>query len=195
MPIRSEIPLRIVGIDPGTENLGFSVLDLSLATASVKVSYSETVNAQRFLNDYRIEMSTHGNRTARLMALEDRVFIMLEQFQPNAICVEAPFMRKFPMAFAALTECVSYIRRAVMRFDRHMTLDEVDPPTAKMAVGMTIRRGSTKNDVAEAVSKLPLTFAEGIVLAELDEHQIDSIAVAYYRLKQFRDQIPDNSSR
>lgn len=188
-----EIPLRVVGIDPGTETLGFSVLDLSLSTGAVHVVHSETIVAQKFLSDYRIEETTHGGRTARLMALEDRVFIMLEQFQPNAICAESPFLRKFPMTFAALTECISYIRRAVMRYDRFKPLEVVDPPSAKMAVGMTIKRGATKDDVAVSVAQLPLTYEEGINLSELDEHQIDSIAVAYYQLLIYRNQIPDLS--
>ncbi|QVD49373.1 hypothetical protein LUCX_303 [Xanthomonas phage vB_XciM_LucasX] len=185
-------PFRVVGIDPGTENLGFSVLDLDLHVGRIHVAHSETILTTKMIKDYRIEEQTHGMRTARLMALEDRLFVLFELFQPNAICTESPFLGRFPQAFAALTECVSYVRRAVHRFDRYLPLEMVDPPTAKKAVGMTVKRGITKDDVKEAVRKLEITYAEGIALDALDEHQVDSIAVAYYHTLYFKSQIPDS---
>lgn len=186
----NERPFRVVGIDPGTESLGFSVLDLFLSTGEIVVTHSETILSTKILGDYRNEERIHGRLTARLMALEDRLFILYEQFQPHAVCTETPFLHRFPQAFAALTECVSYVRRALYRFDRHMPLEMVDPPTAKKAVGAKIRRGMTKDDVKIAVAKLKIQYAEGVVLDELDEHEIDAIAVAYYQTLIFRDQIP-----
>lgn len=189
-PQGTDDTFRVVGIDPGTATLGFSVLDLSLRTGQMTVAFSETQVAQKMLADYRVEEKVHGDRTAKLMALEDRLFVLFELLRPHAICTESPFLGRFPQAFAALTECVSYVRRAVCRYDRYMPLQMVDPPTAKKAVGMTVKRGITKDDVTAAVAKLPLQYAEGIVLSELDEHQVDSIAVAYYQTLIFRDQIP-----
>lgn len=183
-------PFRVVGIDPGTENLGFSVLDLSLQDGSRTVTYTETLHSQKLLSMYRVEEDVHGTRTARLMALEDRLFLLFEQWQPHAICSEAPYMGRFPQAFAALTECVSYVRRAVCRYDRYIPLDVVDPPTAKKAVGVLVKRGVTKDDVTVAIARLPLVYASGIDLSTLDEHQVDALAVAYYQSQIFRDQIP-----
>ena len=190
LPPELDAPFRVVGLDPGTENLGFSVLDLSLWTGDIKVVHSETITPQKMLSDYKTEERIHGARTARLMALEDSLFSRFELFQPHAICTESPFLGRFPQAFAALTECVSFVRRAVCRYDRYMPLEMVDPPTAKKAVGMTVKRGITKDDVKVAVEKLNIAYAEGIVLDELDEHEIDSIAVAYYQVLIFRGQIP-----
>lgn len=190
IPHETDDVFRTVGIDPGTENLGISVVDLSLRTGERTVAYSETLCTPKMLADYRVEEKVHGARTARLMALEDRLFVLFELLQPHAICTESPFLGRFPQAFAALTECVSYVRRAVCRYDRYMPLEMVDPPTAKKAVGMTVKRGITKDDVTNAVEKLTLHYAEGIVLRKLDEHQVDSIAVAYYHSQHFRNQIP-----
>ncbi len=191
MPQEADDLFRVVGIDPGTENLGISVLDLSLRTGQVTVAYSETIITQKHLADYRVEEKVHGARTARLMALEDRLFTLFELLQPHAICTESPFLGRFPQAFAALTECVSYVRRAVCRYDRYMPLEMVDPPTAKKAVGMTVKRGITKDDVTAAVRKLLIQYADGLSLDEMDEHRVDSIAVAYYHTLHFRNQIPD----
>lgn len=195
MIIHSELdrPFRVIGIDPGTENLGFSVLDLDLRNGQVSLSHSETIVSQKLLADYRNEERIHGQRTARLMSLEDRLFIIFEQYQPQAVCCESPFMHRFPQAFAALTECVSYVKRALYRYDRFKPITMVDPPTAKMSVGVTVKRGVTKEDVAAAIPKLNLHLANDILLENLDEHEIDSIAVAYYLLSIFRNQIPDLS--
>lgn len=193
MSPRSEIetPFRVVGLDPGTENFGFTVLDLYLSSGELEVRHTETIVPQKMLSDYRSEERIHGARTARLMALEDSLFNRFEIFQPHAVCTESPFLGRFPQAFAALTECVSFVRRAVCRYDRYMPLEMVDPPTAKKAVGMTVKRGITKDDVKAAILKLTkLRYAEGIDPNALDEHELDSIAVAYYQSLIFRGQIP-----
>lgn len=190
-PRQEEIPLRVVGIDPGTDTLGFAVLDLYLSTGDLTVTHVETIELQKMLIDYRHEEQVHGSRTARLVALEERLFIYFEHYQPHAICAESPFLSRFPQAFAALTECISFIRRAVMRYDRYKPLEKVDPPTAKKAVGATIRRGMTKDDVKTAIAKLPLRYADGVDLNTLDEHSVDALAVAYHQVLIFKNQIPN----
>lgn len=180
----------MVGIDPGTETLGFGVLDLNLSTGQLVVANAQTVDLQRMLSQWRQEERVHGSRTARLMALEERLFVFFEHYQPHAICAESPFLHRFPMTFAALTECVSYVRRAVFRYDRYMPLEMVDPPTAKKAVGVKVKRGVTKEAVREAIEKLDLTYAPGVDLAQMDEHSVDALAVAYHQALVYRDQIP-----
>lgn len=190
-PRQEEIPLRVVGIDPGTDTLGFAVLDLYLSTGDLQVTHAETLILQKMLTDYRHEEQIHGGRTARLVALEERLFIYFEHYQPHAICAESPFLHRFPQAFAALTECVSFIRRAVMRYDRYKPLEMVDPPTAKKAVGAAVKRGMTKDDVKTAIAKLPLLYAEGVDLDAFDEHGVDALAVAYHQALIFKNQIPN----
>lgn len=188
----AELPLRVVGIDPGTETLGFCVLDLYLSTGLLQVVNAQTVELQRMLVDWREEERIHGSRTARLMALEERLFIYFEHFQPHAICAESPFMHRFPMTFAALTECVSYVRRAVVRYDRYMPLELVDPPTAKKAVGAKVKKGMTKEAIREAIAVLGLTYAKGVSLKSMDEHSVDALAVAYHQALVYRNQIPSS---
>lgn len=187
---REDIPFRVVGIDPGTETLGFGVLDLYLTTGEVRIAHAETLDLVKLVSDFRHEEKVHGARTARLMALEERLFIYFEHYQPHAICSESPYMGRFPQAFAALTECVSFVRRAVVRYDRYMPLELVDPPTAKKAVGVVVKRGITKDDVKIALEKLALNCADGVDLQALDEHSIDALAVAYHQALVYKNQIP-----
>lgn len=94
-------------------------------------------------------------------------------------------MGRFAAAFRALTECMVFISDAVGRYDPMMLLHVVDPPTAKMAVGLVIKKGMTKDDVKKAVLALKdLENPNGIILEDLDEHSIDSIAVGYYLAKR-----------
>lgn len=191
IPTGNDLAFRVIGVDPGTENLGFSVLELDLLAGGVTVIHSETIVARKMMSDYRHEEERQGGRYARLMAIEDRLFITFSQFAPQSVCAESPFLQKrFPLAYSALTECVTTVRRALYRFDPYLSLGTVDPPTAKKAVGMVIKKGMTKDDVSVAIAKLPLTYANGIQLSKLDEHQVDSIAVAYYQLLVFKNQIP-----
>ncbi|EKD22653.1 MAG: hypothetical protein ACD_84C00020G0001, partial [uncultured bacterium] len=73
------------------------------------------------------------------------------------------------------------IRRAVMHYDIWTSLDFVDPPTVKKAVGAHGK--SQKYDVRKKVLALKeLCYNGEIPIELLDEHSIDALAVAYHRL-------------
>jgi hypothetical protein len=98
-------------------------------------------------------------------------------------------MGRFPQAFAALTECLTAIRRAVLRYDDFKPLLLVDPPTAKLAVGVK-GKGSVKDDVKQGVLSLRnLLNPDNIDIQNLDEHSIDAIAVAMSRAKFILDNL------
>lgn len=174
-------PYRVTGIDPGTDTLGVSVLDVDLTSGQVSVLDARTFVAKRCLANYRDLANVHGERMARLAAHEDNLVGYFKTWHPHSIISESPYMGKFPQAFAALTECMTAIRRAVWRYDQDLSLLEVDPPTAKKAVGAP-GRGGDKDAVKKALLQLTtLCNPNGVPLPQLDEHSIDAIAVAYTR--------------
>lgn len=181
------IPYRIVGIDPGSVTLGACVIDLDLQTRTETLVDVRTFDASKNMRDYHNLSRIHGDRCARLQIHEDSLTGYFSVFKPHAIISEAPFLGRFPQAFAALTECVTAIRRAVMRYDRFMPLHIADPMTVKSAVGVH-RMGRkdkgalSKENVHAAVMQLPLLNPGQIDLASLDEHSIDAIAVARSRI-------------
>jgi Holliday junction resolvasome RuvABC endonuclease subunit len=64
-------------------------------------------------------------------------------------------------------------------------LDLVDPPTAKKAIGA--KGNAKKEDVLRAMEKIPeLVENCETTLKDLDEHSLDSMAIAYYRLQKLR---------
>lgn len=180
------LPYRLVGLDPGSNTFGASVLDVDLATQEISLIHAETFVGESLARAYFHVINVHGNRVARLMALEEVLYNFFRDNEPHGIIAESPYLGRFPKTFAALTEAITTIRRATFRYDMFMPLLMIDPTSVKNGVGMRIVKGKTKEDVKEAVKALKdLSNPYGIDLDALDEHSIDAIAVAYYRAKTF----------
>jgi Holliday junction resolvasome RuvABC endonuclease subunit len=160
---------------------------LDLQTGQRTLIDVRTFDAARSLVHYRSAVAVHGERVARLLAHEHGLASYFSVFRPHAIASEAPYLGRFPQAYAALVECVSAIRRAVMTYDAYMPLHVVDPMTVKAAVGV-VSKGRKKSDalskenVRAAVMGLGLNNPGQIDLEALDEHSIDAIAVACSRV-------------
>lgn len=185
----SQRAYRIIGIDPGTDTLGVAVLDLDLLNGQISLVEARTFDGTQLARPYSAIAGVHGDRQARLLAHEDNLYGYFNYIQPHSVIAESPFMRKFPAAYAALTECIVHIRRGLMRYDAFMALHMVDPPTAKKAVG-AVAKGSNKDGVKTAILKLPtLLNPYRIDIAALDEHSIDAIAVGYVRAQELASKI------
>lgn len=173
-------PYRIAAIDPGTDTLGISFLDVDLLRRTLTVIDSTTYRADPRVNEQSIFWETRGGRAARLQFHRYNFAALLQQFQPDAVIAESPFMGRFPAAFEALCECRDMLRHVVYEYNPAIPFETVDPPTAKKAVGALVQKGS-KEDVQQAVLRLPdLQWALPTPIALLDEHCYDSITVGYY---------------
>lgn len=180
----------MISIDNGSNTLGLSVIDLDLKTGGLTVKYSETCNASRTSRRYDYIGEIHGDRFARFKVLKEFLKENLEHFDPDDVVVETPFMHRHPSAYAVLRETLMMITETIIDYDEHMELIGVTPMEAKRAVGAH-RYDKGKEPIREAVLALnDVYYANGIDPATLDEHCIDSVAVAYYHaqevLKRFR---------
>lgn len=167
--------------------MGVAVIDLELLTGTKTIVDVRTFDADKSLVHYRNAVNVYGERTARLLAHEHGLATYFHLYRPHAIISESPYMGRFPQAFAALTECVTAIRRAVMTYDRFMPLHMADPMTVKAAVGIVSKgrkdkAALSKENVKAAVLQQPLLNPGGFDLNALDEHSIDAIAVALSRI-------------
>ena len=93
------------------------------------------------------------------------------------------------MAYGALMEIVFAVRRAVLDYDNTQPLDTVDPPRAKKAVGAT--GNAKKPEMMASVLKLKEEFkldevTSNSTIENLDEHSIDALAIAYFKLQSLR---------
>jgi Holliday junction resolvasome RuvABC endonuclease subunit len=182
---------RIIGIDPGSTTLGFSVLEYDARTLKIIRTYALTFNAGKMkLSDLDIE--SHSERYARIYELMEALYDKFVELQPTFVICESPFMAmRRPQAYGALVEVVFAIRSALRKYDPTMSLDLIDPPSAKNAVGAA--GNAKKEQVQAALMKLlpELHFDESLSeapFAKLDEHSVDGTAIAYSRWKKLVDE-------
>jgi len=181
---------RIVGIDAGTSHLGCSLIEMDLITGEVFLIDSYTiVISPRELRRYALMEENHGTRYARLHAMCVHLEHQFQTFQPHTIICESPFLGKFANAFAALTECLLFIKNVVHAYNPYMTLEKVDPKSAKLAVDSPAN-SKDKTLVQLAITKLDwLNVPPHIDIMRLDEHSTDSIAVACFKVAQIKEWI------
>ena len=186
LPVQ-ETYFRIIAIDPGTNTLGVAVLDVCMSKGSVTLQESFTVVSNTNLRHYPNVLLAHGERYAKLYSHSEKLRALFEEWEPHAVICESPFLGRFPQAFEALVECKIMIRRALQQYEPTMSLETVDPPTAKKAVGAP-GKGGDKYAVRDAVLTLKdLTVSDSVDILSLDEHSIDAIAVGYYKVRQIQE--------
>jgi Holliday junction resolvasome RuvABC endonuclease subunit len=176
--------ISIVGIDPGTTTLGTSVLWVDLSIMKIVASQAMTIRADRLYAESWTG-SLFGDRTARVLGLEGELLYLFQGVQPFMIVSESPFISmRQPQAYGALTEAMCAIKSAVMRFDIWKPLYTIDPPRVKQGVGAP--GNADKDTVKRHVLALPdLCWSGDVPLAQLDEHSIDALAVAYTQWRNY----------
>lgn len=181
---------RTIGIDPGTNCCGFSVIDKNIITGEIYIPQVTTVYKKDLLSINHSFITLYGERQA-VIALYGNYFSMLIQaMQPNAVVCESPFFRRGNIsAFRALTEQLTTFRNTVFNWDFTVPFITVDPPSAKRAVDAT-EISKNKDPVKDGVRALCFNYHPLIHFESLDEHSIDSIAVAYSHVKNIKLNIP-----
>jgi Holliday junction resolvasome RuvABC endonuclease subunit len=176
---------HLISIDPGSNTLGFCLIEFSVVTYNIYSTQAMTfVGDKMNCNQWFAEI--HGARFSRIQQHRENLYRQFITYLPIAVVSESPFYSsRHPQAFEALLEVVAAIRQALFDYDPNMTLDLIDPPSAKKAVGAPGNAG--KDDVHNAVLRLHDLNYSGIVPLEcLDEHSIDAIAVGYSKILQYR---------
>ncbi|CAD5236141.1 hypothetical protein PP187_gp152 [Klebsiella phage vB_KvM-Eowyn] len=172
---------RIAAIDPGSDTLGFTIIDIDLRTGKIIVVYSDTYEASRqlrYLNPQYVE--SVGNMRARFECHERTLVNLFNQFKPHSVIAESAFLKKrFPHSFESLTIGLEMIRRALYQYNPTLKLKTVEPTAAKKVV---ILKGDPFNDKA-SVRRGVLAYPElhwEIDSSQLDEHAFDSVAIGIY---------------
>jgi Holliday junction resolvasome RuvABC endonuclease subunit len=174
-------PYRIMAIDPGTNTLGVCVIDVDLVRRTMSLIFVGTFHASRSVNRIVNNYNVFTERLLRIKFHEQNIVRLLYQYQPHCFIAESPYMGKFANAFESLVELKTTIRKVLWYYDPAMTLELVDPPTAKMAVGAKVFKGSKEN-VQESVIKykdLQWNLPDNTIV--IDEHGYDAIAVGVYK--------------
>lgn len=177
--------VTVIGIDPGTEKLGVAFIEFSCIDFKIyKCGALTLVGSKLPRSEWTNQM--YSDRYSRIAALEEELLNIFNDTLPLIISSESPFINvRRPAAYGALVEVVCGIRSAVHRYSPWRILSFCPPSSVKQAIGAP---GNADKDV---VKKNILTIEELVntcesILANLDEHSIDALAVAYYTLKQYR---------
>lgn len=169
----------LVGIDPGSESLGVSILSFDANFTIRRLEAATFVGSK--LPRLEDTEPIHGARHARIAAHYNNLLALLLQYQPIAVVCESPFFQAArPQAYGALTEVLVMIRSALLAYRPNLELNLIDPPTVKKSVGA--KGNADKVAVKNAIANHPVinSHYRGVVpIWELDEHSLDSIAVVY----------------
>jgi hypothetical protein len=139
------------------------------------------------MDDDDLLVQTHGHVHARVSAHGRLIVKHLERLRPSAVaCEDAFFSRRFPGAFAPLLMSINAIRAAVKEYNPFMPFTLIEPSVVKVAVGAK-GGGNNKGLVLDGIKAIKeFDVPTPTPLNKMTEHAIDSLAIAYARLKQMR---------
>jgi Holliday junction resolvasome RuvABC endonuclease subunit len=185
IPKDSPRTTRIVGIDPGSESLGFASIEFDIETGFIVKTMACTFKGSKMMKKDTWAIEVHGERASRIDALKSKLLEKFVELNPIQIVCEGAFFNNLrPNAFEVLVEVRTAIKQAISDFDCWRTIYLIDPPTVKKSVGAPGNADKVK--VKACVLALSgLSYSGETPLDMLDEHSIDAIAIAYCRYKLY----------
>lgn len=172
--------VRVMGIDPGSRTLGISITTCFPYEQLWQLDEAWTLNTELEIRRNRFRADRVGEHQVRLEAIEKEVLRALQNFYPDVVIMETPYLGRLPQSFFVLTQVMMAINRAVDAYSAAMFLNKIDPATVKKAIGVP-GNSSDKELVRKAVELLPnFENLSDRTLGSLDEHAIDAIAVSHY---------------
>lgn len=174
---------NILGIDPGTDTIGFSIITVNIDDLKIVSVTPWTEKVSRFLDEDSFEVQIHSAKYSRLRLISEKFSQVLTVYNPTVVASEAPFFNRLrPNAYAPLVETVFTLQRALHLWDDYKPLYMIDPPSVKKAVGAQAR--GDKDAVKKAIKLIK--ELEMVNFNNLDEHSIDATAVGYCELLRLR---------
>jgi Holliday junction resolvasome RuvABC endonuclease subunit len=185
MPSYGPTSIALIGIDPGSHNLGTGILNVDIRTLRIVSSSARTYAGARLgKNSFHTEL--HGDRAGRIYGHRGNLVNLFNIAHPYLVASESPFSNhQRPQVYGVLTEVVEACRSALHEYDPTKCLYMIDPPSVKNAVGAA--GNASKDIMRERVMGISeLNYEGAIPIGNLDEHSIDGLAVAYCLLSRIR---------
>ena len=176
----------IMGIDPGTNVMGYGVLGVNGKTLTPVILGA-------------IELNKVGDHYLRLVRIYERVTGIIDQYLPDELAIEAPFYGKNVQSMLKLGRAQGVAMAAALA--RQIPIAEYAPLKVKQVV--TGNGGASKEQVANMLcyilklqrEKLPTlldaTDAMAVALAHYYESSKPSVASGAKNWEQFLKQHPD----
>lgn len=153
---------RIIGIDPGTNVMGYGLLE----TDGSKVS---------LLAMGTIKLSRLDNHYVRLSRIYERVSGLIAEYSPTCMAIEAPFFGKNVQSMLKLGRAQGVAMAAAMHYGVPIT--EYAPLKIKLAV--TGVGSASKEQVAEMLKRI-LHIADEDMVPQFDATDAVGAALCHY---------------
>lgn len=148
----------IIGVDPGTNIMGYGILGVNGKTPSMIAM--GVVRLSRFESHY-----------LRLKRIYDRVVDLCSQYLPDELAIEAPFYGKNVQSMLKLGRAQGVAMAAAL--SRDIPITEYEPRKIKQAI--TGNGAASKEQVREMIKRI-LKISEENLVPELDS--TDALAAA-----------------
>lgn len=175
--------IRVLGIDPSTTNMGVSIIDVPLKRkTNLQLVYANTIFGEQVKFDIpkQFDDTSDTGVLARSYGLSRSLKDILNIYSPDVTICEDNFLGMSAGTFKQLIQAVSLLREACNNADKPCHLSYVLPNLAKATVGANFK-GTQKEDVKKGVIDYQGLDHNGIEIALLDEHSIDSMAITLYQ--------------
>lgn len=149
----------ILGIDPGTNVMGYAVLAVNGKTPSLEAM--GVLRLDKFESHY-----------LRLRRIFDRTLSLVEQYKPDEMAIEAPFFGKNVQSMLKLGRAQGVAMVAAL--ERDVPIAEYEPRKIKVAI--TGNGSASKEQVREMLRRILRIDSE--VLNQLELDATDALAAA-----------------
>lgn len=165
--MNSSKPLRewdriIIGIDPGTNVMGYGILGIKGKTPSM-IALGV------------IELSKFESHYLRLSRIFERVTMLVEQYLPDEMAIEAPFFGKNVQSMLKLGRAQGVAMAAAL--SRDVPIAEYEPRKIKMAI--TGNGAASKEQVQEMLRRI-LDIPRENLLPQLDATDALGAALCHF---------------
>lgn len=152
----------IIGIDPGTNLMGYGIL--GIAGKRAELIAMGVIQLSKFESHY-----------LRLRRIYDRVLGLVEQFLPDEMAIEAPFFGKNVQSMLKLGRAQGVAMAAALA--RDVPITEYEPRKIKMAI--TGNGAASKEQVREML-KRTLNISEKDLAPQLDATDALGAALCHF---------------
>jgi len=173
-----EHEIRIVGIDPGSINLGFASVVYDIKEKKIKHAKAWSIKSDKIIGDDRIAENQHSERFLRIQAQKKNLLRLLKFYNPSVVCCETPFFNMLrPSAFAPLVEILFSIRETCFYYNPTIPFIGVEPKLVKRTFGAGAN--ADKNAMKNRIIEIKDEFYMEQDMDKLDEHSIDALAIVF----------------
>lgn len=152
----------IIGIDPGTNIMGYGILGIyGKKPAMIAMGI--------------IELNKIGDHYMRLARIYDRVLMLVEQYCPDEMAIEAPFFGKNVQSMLKLGRAQGVAMAAALV--RQVPISEYEPRKIKQAITGT--GSASKEQVSEMLVRI-LNIPRESVLPKLDATDALGAALCHF---------------